>query len=100
MKLLIQYQDQLGRWRPYQVQHNQTSTYKTAQQRARATNKRHHTVEEMEGCSGKAEVTDEAITLRPTYPDRTQIPMEWNTPAQRLNALHQRAHPPLGPAPY
>lgn len=45
MKLFIQYQDQFGRWRPYQVQHGETSAYRTAKQRARGTGKRHRIVD-------------------------------------------------------
>lgn len=41
----IQYQDQFGRWNHYTTMHHQPSAYKTAQNRARTTGKRHRLVD-------------------------------------------------------
>jgi len=46
MKFFIQYQDQFGGWRPYQMQHGELSAYKTASNRAKSTGKRHRIVDE------------------------------------------------------
>jgi len=40
MKVLIQYQDQFGRWHPYQSKHNEADAYRTAKQRAKSANNR------------------------------------------------------------
>jgi hypothetical protein len=45
-KIKIEYQDQFGRWQHYQTQHHQPSAYRTAQQRARSTGKRHRLVDD------------------------------------------------------
>ena len=44
-KIIIQWQDQFGRWQHYQIQHHQPSAYRTAKQRARSTGKRHRLVD-------------------------------------------------------
>lgn len=45
-KVIIQWQDQFGKWHRLQEQHNQASAYRTALQRARTTGKRHRLVDE------------------------------------------------------
>ena len=45
MKVLIQYQDLWGTWRPYQTKHNERDL-RTASNRARSTGKRHRLVDE------------------------------------------------------
>ena len=46
MKVFIQYQDQFGRWRPYQTKHNERDAYRTAESRARSTGKMYRLVDE------------------------------------------------------
>ena len=46
MKVLIQYQDLWGTWRPYQTKHNERDALRTATNRARNTGKRHRLVDE------------------------------------------------------
>jgi len=46
MKIHIQYQDQFGHWKHYQTQNHQPSAYKTAQNRAKSTGKRHRLIDE------------------------------------------------------
>ena len=46
MKVFIQYQDQFGRWHPYQTKHNERDAYRTAESRARTTGKRYRLVDE------------------------------------------------------
>jgi hypothetical protein len=44
--IIIQWQDQFGHWHRFQEKHNATDAYRTAQQRARSTGKRHRLVDE------------------------------------------------------
>jgi hypothetical protein len=46
MKFFIQYQDQFGRWRPYQTMNNEANAYRIAENRADSTGKRHRIVDE------------------------------------------------------
>jgi len=46
MKVFIQYQDQFGYWKSYQMMHNQANAFRTAKQRAKTTGKRHRLVDE------------------------------------------------------
>jgi len=46
MKVNIQYQDQFGKWQHYSSTHHQPSAFKTAQNRAKSTGKRHRLVDE------------------------------------------------------
>ena len=45
-RIIIQWQDQFGRWQRYQELHNQAAAYRTAAARARSTGKRHRLVDE------------------------------------------------------
>ena len=45
-KIDIQYQDQFGRWHPYQTKHNERDAYRTAESRARSTGKRYRLVDQ------------------------------------------------------
>ena len=45
-KLIIEWQDQFGRWHRFQEKHNAADAYRTAQQRTRTTGKRHRLVDE------------------------------------------------------
>jgi hypothetical protein len=45
-KFIIQWQDQFGKWQRFQEQHNAANAFRTAQQRARSTGKRHRLVDE------------------------------------------------------
>lgn len=45
-RIVIQWQDQFGRWQRYQEKHNQADAFRTAQARARSTGKRHRLVDE------------------------------------------------------
>ena len=45
-KIIIQWQDQFGHWQRYQEKHNAADAYRTAQQRARSTGKRHRLVDD------------------------------------------------------
>lgn len=45
-KVEIEYQDQFGRWQHYQTMHNAAAAYRTAQNRARSTGKRHRLTDE------------------------------------------------------
>ena len=40
-RVIIQWQDQFGRWQRFQEKHNEADAYRTAQARARSTGKRH-----------------------------------------------------------
>jgi type II secretory pathway pseudopilin PulG len=39
--IIIQWQDQFGKWQRFQEKHNAADAFRTAQQRARSTGKRH-----------------------------------------------------------
>jgi len=43
-KIIIQYQNQFGRWHRFQEKHNAADAYRTAKKRARSTGKRHRLV--------------------------------------------------------
>jgi hypothetical protein len=45
-RIVIQWQDQFGRWQRYSEKHNQADAFRTAQARARSTGKRHRLVDE------------------------------------------------------
>ena len=45
-KIIIQWQDQFGKWQQYQTVHHEGNAYQIAQQRARSTGKRHRLVDE------------------------------------------------------
>lgn len=45
-RIVIQWQDQFGRWQRFQEKHNQADAFRTAQARARSTGKRHRLVDE------------------------------------------------------
>ena len=44
-KIIIQWQDQFGKWQQYQTVHHEGNAYQIAQQRARSTGKRHRLVD-------------------------------------------------------
>ena len=44
--VVIQWQDQFGRWQRFQETHHQSDAFRTAQARARSTGKRHRLVDE------------------------------------------------------
>ena len=41
IKIIIQWQDQFGKWQRFQEKHNAADAFRTAQNRAKATGKRH-----------------------------------------------------------
>ena len=45
MKLVLQYQDQFGKWHRYQEKHNEGDAYRTSRSRAAATGKRFRIVD-------------------------------------------------------
>lgn len=45
-RIIIQWQDQFGRWHRFQEMHHQADAWRTAQARARSTGKRHRLVDE------------------------------------------------------
>ena len=45
-RIVIQWQDQFGRWQRFQEKHNQADAFRTAQARARSTGKPHRLVDE------------------------------------------------------
>lgn len=45
-RIIIQWQDQFGRWHRFQEKHNQADAYRTAAARARSTGRRHRLVDE------------------------------------------------------
>ena len=45
-RIVIQWQDQFGRWQRFQEKHNQADAFRTTQARARSTGKRHRLVDE------------------------------------------------------
>lgn len=45
-RIIIQWQDQFGRWQRFQEKHNQADAYRTAAARARSTGLRHRLVDE------------------------------------------------------
>jgi len=44
-RVIIQWQDQFGRWQRYTEMHNQANAFRSAQARARSTGKRHRLVD-------------------------------------------------------
>jgi len=44
--IVIQLQDQFGRWQRFQEKYNEADAFRTAQARARSTGKRHRLVDE------------------------------------------------------
>jgi hypothetical protein len=44
--IIIQYQDQFGRWHRFQEKHNAADAYRTAKAKARSTGKRHRLVDD------------------------------------------------------
>ena len=46
IKIIIEYQDQFGRWHHYQNKQNQADAYRVAKRRAESTKKRHRLVDE------------------------------------------------------
>jgi hypothetical protein len=46
MTINIEWQDQFGLWHRFQEKHNAADAYRTAQQRARTTGKRHRLVDD------------------------------------------------------
>ena len=44
-RVIIQLQDQFGRWQSYTEMHNQANAFRSAQARARSTGKRHRLVD-------------------------------------------------------
>jgi len=45
MKIIIEYQDQFGRWHRFQEKHNAADAYRVAKNRAESTKKRHRLVD-------------------------------------------------------
>lgn len=45
MKILIEYQNQFGKWNYYQTKHNEADAYRVAKGRAKATGKRHRLID-------------------------------------------------------
>ena len=45
-RVIIQWQDQFGRWQRYTEMHNQANAFRSAQARARSTGKRHRVVDQ------------------------------------------------------
>lgn len=45
-RIVIQWQDQFGHWQRFQEKHNEADAFRTAQNRARSTGKRHRLVDE------------------------------------------------------
>ena len=45
MRVEIEYQDQFGRWHPYQTKHNEKDAFRTAESRAKSTGKRYRLVD-------------------------------------------------------
>lgn len=45
-RINIEVQDQSGRWQHFQTLHNEANAFRTAQNRARSTGKRHRLVDE------------------------------------------------------
>ncbi|MCP9784578.1 hypothetical protein KBY83_14885 [Cyanobium sp. WKJ7-Wakatipu] len=46
INIIIQWQDQFGKWQQYQTVHHEGNAYQIAKQRARSTGKRHRLVDE------------------------------------------------------
>lgn len=44
-RIIIEWQDQFGRWQRFQEKHNAADAYRTAQWRAKSTGKRHRLVD-------------------------------------------------------
>lgn len=44
-RIIIQWQDQFGKWQRFQEKHNAADAFRTAQHRARSTGKRHRLVD-------------------------------------------------------
>ena len=45
MKIIIEYQDQFGKWNRFQEKHNAADAYQVAKNRAESTKKRHRLVD-------------------------------------------------------
>ena len=45
MKIIIEYQDQFGKWHRFQEKHNAADAYQVAKNRAESTKKRHRLVD-------------------------------------------------------
>jgi hypothetical protein len=45
-KFIVQWQDQFGNWQRFQEMHNQADAFRTAQNRAQSTGKRHRLVDD------------------------------------------------------
>jgi hypothetical protein len=45
-RVVIECQDQFGRWHHYQTMHNEANAFRSAQNRARTTGKRHRLADE------------------------------------------------------
>jgi hypothetical protein len=45
-KIIIQWQDQFGKWQRFHEKHNAADAFRTAQNRAKATGKRHRLVDD------------------------------------------------------
>ena len=45
-RINIEVQNQFGRWQHYQTMHNEANAFRTAQQRARSTGKRHRLIDD------------------------------------------------------
>ena len=43
--IVIEYQDQIGKWQRYKEIHNEAEAFQVAKQRAKSTNKRHRLVD-------------------------------------------------------
>ena len=46
IRIIIQWQDQFGKWQQYQTVHHEGNAHQIAQQRARSTVKRHRLVDQ------------------------------------------------------
>ncbi len=45
-RVIIQFQDQFGRWQRYSEMHNEANAFRSAQARARSTGKRHRLIDQ------------------------------------------------------
>ena len=45
-RVIIQWQDQFGRWQRFQEKHNEADAFRSAQARARSTGKRHRLIDQ------------------------------------------------------
>ena len=69
MKIVLQYQDQFGKWQRYQEKHNEGDAFRTAKARAQGNSKRHR------HCIGQQ-------SLPLNLPMLQQLPDEWQHIAQ------------------